>query len=214
MLRTFADEQVELRIVQVAHFQRLIQCKKGNKGFTAPKLMLHAHHLGTILSYLINRIPKTTACKKEAAPVDAAFLLAGRQITQVQEQFLPTEELKMIGLAFPNEGITGECKHFGVVLMTQKCGICSWEEIQFTGMQKWGDERNKGYKGADLNPHTFLKLDRLTLADFNFMSPWQVHHKRIVKVSLDVLDVLNVENLLTIGAKKVAGREFFFQCGD
>jgi len=48
----------------------------------------------------------------------------------------------MIGLAFPNEGITGECKHFGVVLMTQKCSICSGEEIQFTGMQKWSDERS------------------------------------------------------------------------
>ena len=78
-------------------------------------------------------------------------------------------------------------------------------------MQECGDERNKGYKGADLNPHTFLKLDRLALADFSLTPSWQVHHKRIVKISLNVLDVLNVENLLTIGAKKVAGREFFFQ---
>ena len=51
--------------------------------------------------------------------------------------------------------------------MIQKCCIYSKEEIQFTGMQKCGDECNEGFI---LYPHPLLKLDRLALTNFNLMS--------------------------------------------
>lgn len=71
--------------------------------------------------------------------------------------------------------------------------------IDFTRMQEWSDECRVTYS----DPHQFFEFNRLALADFYFDTVGHLNLERVVEVAIDVLDKMDVDQILPIGAKKM-----------